>query len=221
LGKKRPKLNKIKSPNPWPASAIIASAEHGCSLLFFDFALVALLVVVVAEHEENCWRSVSSAFRPPRSIRYDFFSDAFKKGLPFLSFLSFFATWQKERRERKMTIYYARVCLLHANAFNELFRAMMMMVMRWCVVRFAFLCSSFRIISSSSSHHHVCCVGCVGRVFFYTWKFTLIGFVLCCSLSGAHYMFTFSVFATFSPSNVTWEYPEDLWRPGHQTFSRD
>ena len=101
MGKKRPKLNKIKSPNPWPASAIIASAEHGCSLLFFDFALVALLVVVVAEHEENCWRSVSSAFRPPRSIRYDFFSDAFKKGLPFLSFLSFFATWQKKKKRKK------------------------------------------------------------------------------------------------------------------------
>jgi hypothetical protein len=92
LGKKTTKIEcKKKSPNPWPASAIIASAEHGCSLLFFDFALVvAFLVVVVAEHEENCWRSVSSAFRPPRSIRYDFFSDAFKKGLPFLSLGSLF-----------------------------------------------------------------------------------------------------------------------------------
>ena len=40
-----------------------------------------------------------------------------------------------------------------------------MMVTR-CVVPFDALCS-FRIISSSSSHHHVCCVGCVGRVFFY------------------------------------------------------
>ena len=72
--KKRPKLNvKKKSPNPWPASAIIASAEHGCSLLFFDFALVVafLVVVLVAEHEENCWRSVSSAFRRPRSIAFD------------------------------------------------------------------------------------------------------------------------------------------------------
>ncbi len=72
LGKK---TTKIKSPNPWPASAIIASAEHGCSLLFFDFALVVaflvVVVVVVAEHEENCWRSASSAFRRPRSIAFD------------------------------------------------------------------------------------------------------------------------------------------------------
>ena len=81
-----------------------------------------------------------------------------KKGLPFLCLdLSFFATWQKKRRERKMTIYYACVCLLHANA-------MMMMVTRWCVVRFAFLCSSFRIISPSSSSHRVCVSGS-GRVF--------------------------------------------------------
>ena len=73
LGKK---TTKIKSPNPWPASAIIASAEHGCSLLFFDFALVVaflVVVVVVAEHEENCWRSASSAFRRPRSIVFDIF----------------------------------------------------------------------------------------------------------------------------------------------------
>ena len=76
-----------------------------------------------------------------------------------------------------------------------------MMVTR-CVVPFDALCS-FRIISSSSSHHYVCCVGCVGRVFFYLKIYPMIGFVLCCSLSGAHYVFTFSVFATFSPSNVT------------------
>ena len=166
MEKKRPKLNKIKSPNPWPASAIIASAEHGCSLLFFDFALVALLVVVVAEHEENCWRSVSSAFRPPRSIRYDFFSDAFKKGLPFLYFLSFFATWQKKRRERKMTIYYARVCLLHANAFNELFRAIdddgdEMMFCALCVSVLLFSHHLIIIISSS----RVLCGVCWSRIF--------------------------------------------------------
>lgn len=75
LGKKTTKIEcKKKSPNPWPASAIIASAEHGCSLLFFDFALVVaflVVVVVVAEHEENCWRSASSAFRRPRSIVFD------------------------------------------------------------------------------------------------------------------------------------------------------
>ena len=72
LGKE---TTKIKSPNPWPASAIIASAEHGCSLLFFDFALVVVaflvVVVVLAEHEENCRRSASSAFRRPRSIAFD------------------------------------------------------------------------------------------------------------------------------------------------------
>ena len=103
LGKKTTKIEcKKKSPNPWPASAIIASAEHGCSLLFFDFALVvAFLVVVVAEHEENCWRSVSSAFRPPRSIRYDFFSDAFKKGLPFLSLGSLFLCHVAKKKKRK------------------------------------------------------------------------------------------------------------------------
>ena len=93
---------KKKSPNPWPASAIIASAEHGCSLLFFDFALVvAFLVVVVAEHEETPRRSVSSAFRPPRSIRYDFFSDAFKKGLHFLSLGSLFLCHVAKKKKRK------------------------------------------------------------------------------------------------------------------------
>ena len=116
LGKKTTKIEcKKKSPNPWPASAIIASAEHGCSLLFFDFALVvAFLVVVVAEHEENCWRSVSSAFRPPRSIRYDFFSDAFKKGLPFLSLGSLFlchvlSFLVRKRREKIYLSIEARV----------------------------------------------------------------------------------------------------------------
>ena len=81
LGKK---TTKIKSPNPWPASAIIASAEHGCSLLFFDFALVVaflVVVVVVAEHEENCWRSASSAFRRPRSIAFDIWRLFFWRGV--------------------------------------------------------------------------------------------------------------------------------------------
>ena len=28
-------------------------------------------------------------------------------------------------------------------------------------------------------------------------------------------LFKFSVFATFSYQEMTWQYPEDLWRPGH------
>ena len=94
----------------------------------------------------------------------------------------------------------AFVFCTHTLSTNYFARSMMMVTR--CVVPFDALCS-FRIISSSSSHHYVCCVGCVGRVFFYLKIYPMIGFVLCCSLSGAHYVFTFSVFATFSPSNVT------------------
>ena len=58
----------------------------------------------------------------------------------------------------------AFVFCTHTLSTNYFARSMMMVTR--CVVPFDALCS-FRIISSSSSHHYVCCVGCVGRVFFY------------------------------------------------------
>jgi len=131
-------------------------------------------------------------------------SDFFSEGCP-LSRISLSVSLplprgKKKRFKKNDNMLCARFVFCTQTLSTNYF-ARSMMVTR-CVVPFDALCS-FRIISSSSSHHYVCCVGCVGRVFFYLKIYPMIGFVLCCSLSGAPYMFTFSVFATFSPSNVT------------------
>ena len=99
----------INSPNPCAASAMITSAEHGCSLfvlsLFFLVVLVLLFAHVVEDEDANSRRRAAAEDDDDKSSLRSiigfvwcalFLLKKMKKEVPFRSHF-FIATWQKKK----------------------------------------------------------------------------------------------------------------------------